>query len=350
MGVEVDRFQRPVAYWLRERHSADIRVRMDSMTDRVERVPADQVFHVKLTTRWPQTRGEPWMHTVVRKLDDMAEYTAAELLAARGSASYFATITSPEAENPLATDTEGTGADQRAIMDLEPLTVQQLNPGEELQFHSPNRPNAALDPFMRAMLREVAAGTGVSYESLSRDYSQSNYSSSRLALLDDRDLYKSLQQWWIRCFRLPLHRIWLQQAVLGRAVPSIPIEAYGVDTERYQAVLFKPRGWSWVDPTKEVTAYKEAVKAGFITVSDVIASTAGGLDIEDVIGQRKRELEMFEEAGIEVDTTVPEAAEPVKPATKDKPAAEDEDESKRVAVDNVAPPTVYTPTFTRKTA
>ena len=44
----------------------------------------------------------------------------------------------------------------------------------------------------------LAAGCGPSYESLSRDYSQSNYSSSRLSLLDDRDLWRVLQQWWLR--------------------------------------------------------------------------------------------------------------------------------------------------------
>ena len=211
-------------------------------------------------------------------------------------------------------------------MDIEPLTIQELKPGEELEFHTPNRPNSALDPFMRHMLREVASGCGVSYESLSRDYSQSNYSSSRLSLLDDRDTWKVLQQWWVRNFRRPLHRVWLQQAVLSRAIQSVPASAYAADTSRYEAVLFKPRGWSWVDPTKEVAAYKEAVKAGFITVTDVIAATAGGQDIEDVIATRERELRMFKDAGIEVDTTVvpePVAAPPA--AATPKPEDEDED-------------------------
>jgi hypothetical protein len=54
-----------------------------------------------------------------------------------------------------------------------------------MDFVNPNRPNSTLDPFMRFLLREIAAGVGVSYESLSRDYSQSNYfKSSRL--IDDR--------------------------------------------------------------------------------------------------------------------------------------------------------------------
>jgi HK97 family phage prohead protease len=130
----------------------------------------------------------------------------------------------------------------------------RLAPGEKWETHSPNRPNTALDPFMRYMLREVAAGTGVSYESLSRDYSQSNYSSSRLALLDDRDLWKMLQQWFIRNFREPLHREWLQAAVLAGAMPGIALAEYALDRAKFEAARFKPRGWSWVDPTKEVAA------------------------------------------------------------------------------------------------
>jgi lambda family phage portal protein len=336
MGVEVDRFQRPVAYWLRERHSGDIRLRMEHMTDRVERVPADQIFHLRIVSRWPQTRGEPWMHSVLRKLDDLNEYSQHEVTAARASAAYFGTIETPEDSSPLATATEDTdtAGQQRAVMDVEPLTIQELNPGEKLMFHAPNRPNPSLEGFMRGMLREVAAGTGVSYESLSRDYSQSNYSSSRLALLDDRDLYKMLQQWWVRSFRQPLHRLWLRQAVLARAVTAVPLEAYGVEPARYEAVLFKCRGWNWVDPTKEVAAYKEAIKAGLTTLTDVIAATADGRDIEDVIATRKRELEMLREADILTDTEVLPEPAPAPPPQAVAPAPEPEDDAEDSAEDD----------------
>jgi lambda family phage portal protein len=319
LGVEVDRFQRPVAYFLRPRHGGDIRFG-NGGNETVERVPADQILHLHLTARWPQTRGEPWFHTAVRKMDDINEYSQHEISAARASAAYFATITTPEEQNPLQDE---EGEDGQGTMNIEPLTIQELRPGEDLKFHTPNRPNSSFDGFMRAMLREVAAGVGTSYESLSRDYSQSNYSSSRLALLDDRDGYRALQQWWVRSFRDPLYRIWLRQAVLSRAIPSIPVEAYAIDTARYEAVRWKLRGWGWVDPTKEVNAYKEAVKAGFTTVTDVIAQTAGGMDIEDVIATRQRELQMLEEAEIEVDTTVhdPMAILAAEAAAKPAPTA-----------------------------
>jgi lambda family phage portal protein len=319
MGIEVDQFGRAVAYWIRERHPGDIRASAGA-TDRYERVPAADIYHLRVVDRWPQTRGEPWLHTVLRKIDEMNEYTGSEVSAARASSYYFATIRTPDDDGPLSSSEEDDG---KGVMDIEPLTIQELKPGEELEFHTPNRPNASLDPFMRHMLREVAAGCGVSYESLSRDYSQSNYSSSRLALLDDRDTWKVLQQWWVRNFRRPLHRAWMQQAVLSRAIQSVPASAYAADPGRYEAVLFKPRGWSWVDPTKEVAAYKEAIKAGLTTVTDVIAATAGGQDIEDVIATRKRELQMLKEAGIEVDTTVipePPPAAPNEPDSDEPPA------------------------------
>jgi len=299
MGIEVDPFYRPVRYWLRERHKGEFRLGV-SRSDRIEPVAASEIIHLKLTDRWPQTRGEPWMHTVIRRLQDMEGYSEAEIVAARAAASYFATIkSSDDPKTPVAGAEQQDGGFE---MEIEPGMVKKLGPGEELDFHAPNRPNSALDPFMRYMLREVAAGVGPSYESLSKDYSQSNYSSSRLALLDDRDLWRYFQLWFIRSFREPVHRDWLQAAVLGRAVQNVGIEAYATDAPRYETVCFKPRGWSWIDPTKEVEAYVKAVRAGFTDVTDVIAKTGDGRDIEDVLDARETELKLMKDKGLQFDT------------------------------------------------
>jgi lambda family phage portal protein len=320
MGVEVDTFRRPVAYWLRTNHPGEIGFRVGAV-ERWERVPADQIFHLRVIERWPQTRGVPWLHTAIRKLNDMDGYSEAEIVAARGASSYMGFIESPEIDSDMAKE----AADGSKEIGLEPGTIEHLLPGEKFNAFAPSRPNAAMDPFMRMMLREVAAGIGVSYESLSRDYSQSNYSSSRLALLDDRDLWRVLQQWWIRSFRLPLHCDWMAQAALAGAIAPIRVDQYALDQERFEAVAFKPRGWTWVDPTKEVAAYKEAIKAGLTTATDVIANTAGGKDIEDMLEERANELEMMEALGLEFDvcpavyTSAPARA-PGKTAVDDDPA------------------------------
>lgn len=317
MGVEVDRFQRPVAYWLHDVHPGDTFVGAGGV-DKLVRVPADQMLHLYVVDRWPQTRGEPWLHTAARRLNDMDGYSEAEIVAARGAAAYMAFVKTPDS-TPMAADLQE--GDQRQLV-YEPGLVEQLPPGWDIVLNNPNRPNPNMDPFMRLMLREVAAGVGVSYESLSRDYSQSNYSSSRLGLLDDRDLWRVLQGWFIRSFRAELHRTWLEIAVLSGAIKGLRIEDYLSNRLRFEAARFKPRGWTWVDPTKEVEAYKQAVRCGFTTVADVIAQTGGGQDIEDVLEGRERELDMMAEKNLTFDTDP--AADAGQPAPAAPAAAADE--------------------------
>lgn len=296
MGVELDQFFRPVNYFIRSRHQSDFGQGLQRTT--VEKVPAEDIYHLRIVDRWPQTRGEPWMHCVIRKLNDIDGYTEAEIVAARSAASYMGFIENADMD-AIDDEEQDDGTFQT---ELSPGIIEKLRPGEKFNFAAPNRPNSQAEGFLRFMLREMAAGVGVSYESLSRDYSQSNYSSSRLALLDDRDLWKVFQLWWIRTFRMELHREWLQAAVLSQAVQKVPLGEYGVNPRKFEEACFKPRGWSWIDPTKEVEAYKEAVRCGFTTVTNVISLTADGRDMEDVLDERKRELQMMKDAGLEFET------------------------------------------------
>jgi lambda family phage portal protein len=305
-GIEVDEFYKPVAYWINTVHPGEY-LFIKGQVERVERVPADQIIHLRIIDRWPQVRGEPWMHAVIRKLADIDGYTEAEIVAARSAAMYFGTIETDEDTSMLGEEQE----DGTYQLPLEPGMVEKLKPGEKLNFVNPNRPNSALDPFLRYMLREMAAGVGVSYESLSRDYSQSNYSSSRLSLLEDRDSWRAIQQWLIRNFREPLHRVWVRQAALSGAIKGLTPMDYGLEIDRFAAAEFKPRGWSWVDPTKEVKAYKEAIMAGLTTVTTVIAQTdPQGRDASEVFEERKRELDELKALGLSFDTSPENYKEP----------------------------------------
>jgi lambda family phage portal protein len=291
------------------------------------------MFHLAVLTRWPQSRGEPWLHAAARRLNDMDGYSEAEIIAARASAQYMGILETPEGDDPLADAETDEG---QLNMYLEAGIIQKLRPGEKFTSYAPSRPNPALDPFLRYMLREVAAGMDVSYESLSRDYSQSNYSSSRLALLDDRDTWTHLQQWYIRSFREPLHRLWLERAVLAGAIPKIGVAQYAADPAKFEAVEFRPRGWSWVDPTKVVEAYIAAVRAGFMTIGDVISLTGGGKNLEDVLRARMKELELAEELGLQLDTD-PAADAPAPSAAPATPPEPDADNPEDDREDDAAP-------------
>lgn len=334
MGVEVDQYYAPIAYWIRNLHPGDLRF-PSTATDRVERVPARDIIHARIIERWPQTRGIPWMHAAGRKLNDMDGLTEAEITAARASSCYMGFI-EPPPDNESSFEGDQQEEDGSVQEELEPAVIHKLNPGEKFNGYAPTRPNTQIDPFMRMMLREVAAGTGPSYESLSRDYSQSNYSSSRLALLDDRDLWRVLQLWFIRTVMQRVYTVWLQQAVLSGAIASIPVESYALRPRKFETVLWKPRGWSWVDPTKEVEAYKEAIRAGFTTVSAVISQTADGRDLEDVLKERQRELAMMKQMGLTFDTDpsvlLAKTAVPPKPEkTDDEEDGEEKDPAVKAA-------------------
>lgn len=274
LGKEVDEWGRCIAYWFMPRHPGDYQFATFDPS-KFLRVPADEVIHLYLVDRWPQTRGEPWFHSVLSSLHQQHGYEDAEIIKARATANVVGFIRAPE---PLTPDAVVGG---RQLLDTEPGTWQRLLPGEDVAGFAPSSPNPGLEPFLRYMLRKMAAGVGVSYESLSRDYTNATYSSARMALLDDRDLYRILQGWLIRNLRTNIHREWLDAAVLVGAIPRVGGD-YFSNPDKYQAVRFKPRGWSWIDPSKEVAAYKMAVRCGFMAPEDVIAQTANGADIEDI--------------------------------------------------------------------
>ncbi len=293
MGVEIDEWHRPVAYWFSPKHPGDYQF-TSFEPSRFIRVPAEDIIHLYIIDRWPQTRGEPWFHAALKTLHNVAGYEDAEIVKARASANIVGFIRSPE---PLAADGTVNG---RKVLDTEPGTWQTLLPGEDVAGFAPNTPNPAVDPFLRYMLRKMAVGIGVSYESLSRDYSQSNYSGSRMGLLDDRDLYRMVQGFICRNLRQNIHREFLDAAVLVGAVKLGP--DYYSNPEKYQAVRYKPRGWSWIDPAKEVSAFKTAVRCGFMTLGDVIAQTSPDSDFEDTFKRREQELDMADEMGLVFDT------------------------------------------------
>ncbi len=317
MGVEIDTWGRPVAYWLYPTHPGDYQF-STFIPSKFIRLPAEEVIHLYLADRVPQTRGVPWFHATVQRLHNMGGYEEAEIVAARASANIVGFITSPEPAQM------GDVENNQRTLDTAPGQFQTLLPGESFQGFAPTRPNAALEPFMRYMLRGFCAGVGISYEALSGDYSVASYSSSRMGLLAERDLWRILQGWFIRSFRQEVYENWLDAAVLSGA---LKFPDFSSNREKYdEAVRFKPRGWNWIDPQKEVASYMMAVRSGFMTVGDVLSQTADGRDFEDMAKERREELDMMAALKLVFDT------DPAQTDVKGKgqvvePAAEADDAS-----------------------
>jgi lambda family phage portal protein len=302
MGVEVDRWSRPVAYWFLPMHPGDYLVTGTQQANlgNPVRVPADEVIHLFVTQRPGQTRGVPWMASSIKNLHQLSGFVEAEVVRARASSALMGFITSPEGE--LQGDDL---VDGERVSAFEPGVFKYLAPGESVTVPALNAPDGQFEPFLRAMLRGMSAGLGISYHNLSQDYSQTNYSSSRLALLEERDNWRVLQEWMIESFHQRVLETWLDLAVLSG---QLQLPLYETDPERYRQVRWMPRGWSWVDPQKEITALREAEMAGYMTKAEIIAESGG--DIEEVFQQRRRELDLAQELDLTFDTSSPAPSKP----------------------------------------
>jgi lambda family phage portal protein len=151
--------------------------------------------------------------------------------------------------------------------------------------------------FVRNKVRRFASGFGCSYETLSRDFSDTNYSSSRLSLLEDREHWRVVQNYLIDNFHMRVFREWLSLAVLAN---ELPLPDYELRPERYETPKWLTRGWSWVDPLKEVKAYREAEQAGYLTKAQIIAQSGGG-DFDENLAEIARERQLARDAGVVLD-------------------------------------------------
>lgn len=287
MGIEVDKWNRPVAYYFRKNHPGDYQFRQDS--ERM-RIPAEEVIHLFKIERPGQTRGVPWLASSILRLHQIEGYQEAAVIQARVAASTMGFITSDAGE------LEGDDVqDGERVYDFESGVFRYLRPGENVQVPNLDQSSKAeYEVFLRANLRSIAAGVGVSYETVSRDYSQSNYSSSRLSLLEDRDHWRVLQQWVIESFHQRVFEQWLDMAVLSG---ELKLSDYELNPEKYYKVRWMPRGWGWVDPSKEIDAAVQALEMNLTTQADILSQQ--GLDLNDVMMQRKREKELESSLGLE---------------------------------------------------
>ena len=272
MGVEYDQWNRPVAYYIFKVHPGDYMFGQ-TMGDRV-RVPANEVLHIYHPMRISQTRGVPWMHAALTRLNMLGDYEIAELVASRMAAAkggFYESETGDEEELPADDWVDG-----KPVQDVEPGHLEFLPPGLKFKPFDPQHPTTAFEAFEKAILRGIASGLDVSYNNLSNDLENVNYSSIRAGVIDERDVYKDIQIFMIEHFLDQIFDEWLFAGLSAGAI-NLPLEEFN----KYRPVRWQTRGWQWVDPEKDLTAKEKAIELGLDNPQDIAAET--GKDYEENI-------------------------------------------------------------------
>jgi lambda family phage portal protein len=180
---------------------------------------------------------------------------------------------------------------------LEPGMIMELAPGEDVVGINPGRPNTGAETWIKLILRGIAVGTGLSYETVARDYSQTSYSSSRTSQLEDRRRFRCWQQYLIRHFLQPVWDEFFTSAALS-GVDGFPSSAELLDNRRGVApVEWQTPEWEWVDPQSEQQASESALNSFTDTYANVLG--ARGLSYRSVFYQRAKENRLMEKLGLQ---------------------------------------------------
>ncbi len=295
MGVEVNEDGERLAYWISDRHPGDTGQYGDI---RRRRIPADQIIHLFIPERAGQLRGVPWMHSAILRLNMLGKYEEAELVAARVGASKMGFFTSADGDEFGADDAASTGReydDHDLISQAEPGTFHQLPEGVNFSSFDPQHPTAAFPDFTKAVLRGASSGLNVSYNTLANDLEGVNFSSIRSGVLEEREHWRMLQGFLVEHLHDPIYHEWLEEENISGQLTALPPSR--LDT-KFKAIKWQPRGWSWVDPLKDVKASADEFSLGTISLTEICA--AKGKDFGDVLKQTRADLDLAKSYGLTV--------------------------------------------------
>lgn len=264
-GIKYDKNYKISGYWLFPRHPSE------ANTESVL-VPIEDVVHVFDVERISQNTGVPFGSSTILKQRDLDDYEDAELLGKKTSACMPIFITNSEPEG---------NKDEERVEDIEPGTIKYLNAGEQMQFAAPPQSNG-YNEFTRTQHRAIASGYLMTYEMLTGDLSYVNFSSGRMGAME----FNKTNEYWQYLMFIPR----FCDKIFAWFAEGVKI-AESLDREiEIKANWTAPRR-EMIDPLKEITAQRMAVRAGFTTWQNICKEN--GYKPEDILNEYAEAQEQF---------------------------------------------------------
>lgn len=275
-GVEFDGNGKRFGYHLYETHPGSIVTTVTSLKTNL--IPSNQVIHMFRPERPGQVRGVTWLAPIMIRLKDLDDFEDAQLMRQKIAALFTAFVHDINAE----VECEDT-SDFGEVM--EPGIIEELPPGKTVTFANPPSVENYKE-FTSSVLHTIAAGLGVSYEALTGDLSEVNFSSARMGWLE---MNRNITAWRDG---LIIHQF------LNTVVEDFKsmMAMRGVNVSDEVTFTHIPPKREMIDPTKEIPATIEAIRAGLTALSDEIAAT--GKDPDETLKKWQEDQEKTESMGL----------------------------------------------------
>lgn len=277
-GIEFNRIGQRVAYWMHTSHPNE-----DDITDisRLTRVPAEEVLHLYEPLRIGQLRGQPVLAPVLLRMFHLDKFDDATLFRQEIANLFTGFITRSLGEDgdidPLTGRPIIRDDDDLPMVELEPGTMQELAPGEEVEFSKPPDSGSNYPDFMRQQLMATAAGMGLPYELLTGDMRDVSDRALRVILNEFRRRIQQIQH-HIFVYQLcrPVWNKWVSLLAISGQIDLLTTDL----AETKSKVKWIPQGWAYIHPVQDVQAQSYAVRNGFKSRSEVVSEQ--GYDSEQI--------------------------------------------------------------------
>lgn len=304
-GIALNDWGRPRGYYCFKQHpgaSSILAMPSASNTD-LKFVPSENMVHLKLVRRLHQLRGVSIFAACMNRFDDIKDIDESERVAARVAAAMAAYIKKGE---PSQYEAQPDGAAPRLQEWAPGMFFDELREGEDIGTISSNRPNNALIPFRQDQLRAVAADTGTSSSSISKNY-DGTYSSQRQELVESRGSYDTMTDLFVDVYAQP---VWEHFVDAARAARLIVIPNTVDRDTIYNATHSRP-AMPWIDPLKEVQANSQMEDRGYTSRSEIVRSR--GRQPDEVLREIKRDRDEETSLGVTLDRTSGKGASQAQP-------------------------------------
>lgn len=306
-GIEKDPLTgQPLAYYIRNQpiYNESLWVVNWMLGFSWERVEAQtsfgrkRVLHMHQKDRIGQSRGRPVLTPIIEQFRMLDSYQRTELQSAIVNALVAGVIETPVDTNTLV-DMMGGDANAYLAMKneypvrLEGGTVMPLYPGDKFQPFIPARPAGQFPAFVEAISRQIGAAMGLPYELALKDFSKTNYSSARAALLEAWRFFNGRRKWLADTWARPVYELWLEEAV---DMGLVEAPDFYENKQLYTRSKWIGSGRGYIDPTKEAEAAQLRMEISISTLEQECAEQ--GLDWNEVLEQRRMEIDRMNQLGL----------------------------------------------------
>jgi len=285
------------------------------------------VIHAFEPDRAGQSRGRPLLTPVMAQFKNVDRYVQAELKAALVNALVAMVIKTPMSHDQVIElfsedPKEYIKARANNEVSLTSGGIASLFPGDEMQSFIPARPAAAFGSFLENCYRLIGLPFGLPIELLLKDFSKTNYSSARAALLEAWRSFWRRRDAFGMAWMDPWVDLWAEEQVNAGTLAGgeiTPAEFY-----QFRRSLLRNRwvggGRGWIDPLKEAQAARERMEAGISTLEDECAEQ--GKDWREVLEQQAVEKDERKRLGLTPPAPLQVRGDPNAPGPDDEDDAE----------------------------